>query len=540
MTWRGRAAAVVAVFGLAAFAASLLVPGRTGALALGEKGSAASPGASAPLAWHACRLRGLEHDAQCASLQRPLDPAHPEGPDFALQVALLPALARQKEPDPVFFFAGGPGQSAIALAGTLETLLARLGERRDIVLIDQRGTGHSAPLQCDSPSADEAFRRSFDRTRLVADMLACRDALRKLPWGDLRFYTTSLAAGDADAVREALGSARIDLVAASYGTRVALEYLRRYPARVRRAVLDGVAPPDMVLPESGNIDGAAALQALLRDCVVRPACRRDHPDLQATWQRLLDAPAHPVSLLDPVTGRAASGLLTPEALYDLVRPALYQPALGAILPHAIDEAAAGRYGPLLALGTGQAGTSPGDISEGEHFSVICSEDVSRLASEPLSGGPRYDAVYREVCAQWPRGDVPVGFHDIARSPAPVLLLSGAIDPVTPPRHAARVAAALGPLARHAVVAQASHGVLALACMRDALQHFVAAGEDADALAVDLHCADAVPRPPAFEPPRPAPSSSAPNDPRAYGIAPAREAPPTRAPTIPAGASEAPR
>ena len=141
--------------------------------------SAAVAGPASPaLAWQACRLAGLAHDALCATLQRPLDPARPGGPGFGLQVALLPALARRKAPDPVFFFAGGPGQSAVALAGTIERLLARTGERHDIVLIDQRGTGRSAPLQCDTPSSAEALERVLDPRRLVAAMASCRAARR--------------------------------------------------------------------------------------------------------------------------------------------------------------------------------------------------------------------------------------------------------------------------------------------------------------------------------------------------------------------------
>jgi pimeloyl-ACP methyl ester carboxylesterase len=522
VTWR-RKAAWAAACGAALAIAGLATPWHGAAQgAAGDGTAGAATDAPAGLAWHACRLRGLEHDAQCASLRRPLDPARPDGQGFDLQVAVLPALARRKEPDPVFFFAGGPGQSAIALAGTVQALMARLGERRDIVLVDQRGTGRSAPLQCDAPSADEALRRAIDRDSVVAGMLACREALQRLPWGDLRFYTTPLAADDAEAVRAALGVPRIDLVAASYGTRVALEYLRRYPTHVRRVVLDGVAPPDMALPESGDRDGRAALRALLDDCPRQAACARAYPGLAQDWRRLVSAPTPALPLADPMTGRVRTAVLTPQAVYDLIRPALYQPTLGAALPHAIEEAAAGRFGPLLALGAAQAGTSPADVSEGAHFSVVCSEDMPRLASPPADDGPRYDAIYRAVCAGWPRGELPAGFYELPRSPVPVLLLSGGIDPVTPPRHAARVAAALGPLARQAVVTHWSHGVLALACMRDALDRFVTAADDAQALAVDLHCADAVPRPLAFEPPAPAPASSAPNDSRGYWIEPPDE------------------
>jgi pimeloyl-ACP methyl ester carboxylesterase len=497
----------------AAFAAALALAGACAAAATG----ASAPAEGGPaLVLHTCRLHGLAHDALCGSLKRPLDPAQPAGVQIDLQVAVLPALARKKQPDPIFFFAGGPGQSAIALAGVVDRRLSRLGDRRDIVLVDQRGTGHSAPLQCDTPSAADALARALDRAKLVAAMGACRAALQKLPWGDLRFYTTTIAMSDIDAVRAALGAERVDLVGGSYGTRAALEYLRAYPQHVRRVVLDGVAPPDMALPESFNVDGRAALDAVFRDCAQQPACAASHPALPDTWQHLLASLPRTADVADPATGRSLRATFTRDALNDLVRPALYQPAIGAILPHAIEEAAAGRFDVLLALADTSGGGSPIDLSEGEHFSVVCAEDVPRLPAAPTPGGAGFDDVYRQVCAQWPRGAVPPAFYEIPRSAAPVLLLSGGLDPVTPPRHAARVAAALGDKARQVVVANSGHGVSGLPCMHDVVQRFIEAADDDAALAIDARCADKLPRPPAFEPPRPATGASAPNIPHGFG------------------------
>jgi pimeloyl-ACP methyl ester carboxylesterase len=490
-----------------------------GVAALAGPGGAAAEAASAasaPLALHGCRLEGLTHDALCGTLRRPLDPARPGGPQIDLQVAVLPAVARQKRADPVFFFAGGPGQSAIALAGTVDRLLSRIGDRRDIVLIDQRGTGHSAPLQCDSPSADEGLARALDRARLAAAMQACRAELQKLPWGDLRFFSTTIAMMDADAVRAALGVERVDLIGASYGTRAALEYLRLYPQRVRRVVLDGVAPPDMVLPESFNVDGRAALDGVFRGCAHEPACARAHPALEQTWQRLLATMPQTLDVADPASGRPLRLTFTRAALEDLVRPALYRPAIGAILPVAIDEAAAGRFAALLALAASSGPTAPIELSEGEHFAVVCSEDVPRLAAQPAPGGAGFDAVYRSVCADWPRADVPPAFYTVPPSHAPALLLSGGADPVTPPRHAARVAQALGPRARHVVVPNSGHGVLAVPCIGDAIFRFVNEDQDDAALAVDAQCAARVPRPLAYEALQPLRAASAPNDPHGFG------------------------
>ena len=247
----------------------------------------AAPALAADGARKPCRLPGLEHEAQCGTVQRALDPVAPQGTQIDIHYAVLPALARNKKPDPVFFFAGGPGQSALDLAGQVSRLLARLGNRRDIVLVDQRGTGRSAPLLCDPPGVVRPLRDGVDPARQLELLRECRARLQALPHGDLRQYTTTIAVQDADAVRQALGAGRINLVGGSYGTRAALEYMRQFPQAVRRALLDGGAPPDMVLPVSFEADAQAAFEALLAACASEAACAARHPDLRAQWHAVL-------------------------------------------------------------------------------------------------------------------------------------------------------------------------------------------------------------------------------------------------------------
>ena len=163
--------------------------------------AAATPPGGLPADLQPCRLAGVGHEAWCGKLARPLDPAAPSGPAIDVHYAVLPAAARNKKPDPVFFFAGGPGQSAIALAGTVGRLMARVANRRDVVLIDQRGTGLSAPLACERDSPSRPLAEQADLTLYAARLVACRTALQALPHGDLRRYTTTVAMQDADAVR---------------------------------------------------------------------------------------------------------------------------------------------------------------------------------------------------------------------------------------------------------------------------------------------------------------------------------------------------
>ncbi len=475
--------------------------------------AAALIGLAAPLAAQAseqrpglkpCRLPGVEHEAWCGSVQRPLDPNRPQGLQIDVQFALLPALARNRKPDPVFFFAGGPGQSAIDLAGPVGRMLQRLSNRRDLVFIDQRGTGRTAPLRCADEAPTRPLADSAGTDALVLRMAECRKMLEKLPHGDLRQYTTWLAARDVDAVREALGVEFVNLVGGSYGTRVVLETMRQFPNSVRRAVIDGVAPPDMVLPASFSTDNQAALDAALAACESDARCRARYPALRADWQALLAGLPKAVTVAHPVSGTVERVTFTRDSVLGMTRAPLYVPALAAGLPLAITEAAHGRFEPLLGLSVATTGNSRiGAIAEGMHFSVVCAEDLPRLGLARDKPGPDYgDAfaqLYARVCANWPQGDVPKAYYEIPAARSATLVLSGGADPATPPRHAERVVQALGVRARHVVVPQAGHGVLGIACLRDTVFRFIDAEADDVALKVEADCARALPRPPAYMP-----------------------------------------
>ena len=462
--------------------------------------------AETPAALTDCHVAGLRNGVLCGTLQRPLDPAHPERAQVSIRYVVVPAMARRKFADPVFLLAGGPGQSAVAVAAPTMALFSRLNNRRDIVFVDQRGTGGSAPLQCEDPE-HETLAEQADPERQVRLAAQCKAELLKLPYvksaDDLRYFTTSIAVQDLDAVRRALGAEQIDLVGASYGTRVALEYQRQFPHAVRRSVLDGVAPPDMALPASFSLDNQAALDAMFAACAREPACARDHPDLRARFEVLLASLPRTLTAAHPLTGRSERFVLGRDMLLGALRNALYIPAIAAALPEAIDAAAHGEFAGLVGLNATFAARKSTRIATAMHLSVVCAEDVPRLdANADTPGadfGNDFARFYRDLCADWPRGDVPAAFYTIPASRTPVLVLSGGLDPATPPRHGERVARALGPKARHVVVANAGHGVLGVGCMRDVLYRFIDAGSDGEALAVDAACAANIPRPPAFRP-----------------------------------------
>ena len=461
-----------------------------------------------------CRVEGIANSVQCGWLDRPLDPARAQGPQVRIHYVVVPAMARQKLADPVFLLAGGPGQSAIQLAPSLLPLLSRLNNRRDLVFVDQRGTGRSAPLECEAAKR-EPLSEASDPERQVHALARCREALAKLPYvggsDGLRHFTTTIAMADLDAVRRALGVERINLIGASYGTRAALEYQRLFPEAVRRSVLDGVAPPDMALPVSFSTDAQAALDAVLDACEREAACAKAHPRLRANWRALLGGVPRSATLPDALTGEPERIEITREVLLGALRGPLYVPALAAALPAAIDAAAAGRYEPLVGLAALLSSRKGAQWAMGMHFSVVCAEDLPRLAASTDAPGADFGRdfarLYERICADWPRGDVPAAFYGVPPSRSPMLLLSGGLDPATPPRHAARVATALGPKALAVVVPNAGHGVMGLGCMREVISRFIDAKDDAGAAAVDASCATRIPRPPAFRPVAAAPTAA---------------------------------
>ncbi len=301
---------------------------------------------AATLALADCRLPGLETPARCGTLEVFEDRAAASGRRIAIHVAVIPAKRRTRDPDPVVVLAGGPGQGAIALAPQVAPLFSRLLETRDLVLVDQRGTGSSHPLACESDET-EGLQAVFEDAlpeRLVRACLEQVDA-------DPRHYATPTAMADLDEVLRALGYDRVNLWGGSYGTRAALEFLRRYPARVRTVTLDGVAPAGMKLPLSFVGDGEAAFERLLGDCERDAPCKRAYPGLRAQAKALreqLGRQRARAEIADPLTGESLGVDVTQNVFLSGVFRPLYSPELASLLPFAIDRAASGDFTPLLA------------------------------------------------------------------------------------------------------------------------------------------------------------------------------------------------
>ncbi|MCD7099046.1 alpha/beta fold hydrolase [Stenotrophomonas sp. MMGLT7] len=434
---------------------------------------------------------GASIEAQCTTLQVPEDAAAPKGRAIALNIAWLPAKEESNAAeDPVFFLAGGPGQSAVQSYPQLDPAFAELRKRRHVVLVDQRGTGKSNPLNCSV--SDGGLEHEDDLATTLALTETCRDTLSKK--ADLRLYTTTEAVRDLDAVRTALGVDAINLVGVSYGTRVAQQYAMRHPQHTRSIVLDSVVPNTLVLGNifARNLDDALALQfgQCQRDATCREKLGDPRGELDTLLQTLRRDPPQ-VRYRDAATGELAQTRLQASQVAGLVRMYAYMPTVATLLPVLIHEANQGRYESLTALIHMLYGQLEDAMAVGMQFSVVCSEDGDRIAASASDAGTVLGNMLTDFmaaqCKVWPRGQVPDDFHRPLATPVPALVLEGEYDPVTPPHYGEEVAATL-PNGRLLVLRGQGHNVIGAGCMPKLFAQFV---EKTDAKALDARCLDSL-------------------------------------------------
>jgi pimeloyl-ACP methyl ester carboxylesterase len=418
------------------------------------------------LALKECRLPNLPSLAQCGEITVPEDRTRPEGRKIGIFAAVLPANTLSPKEDPLLILAGGPGQAASSLA-PFASRLNDVRRTRDIVLIDQRGTGRSSPLVCDAlkPTDDDTFE-----TDPLPRAKACAEQLRS-QGVDAAQYTTTAWIADLEAMREVLGYTQWNLWGGSYGTRVAQEYLRRHPARIRTMTLDGVVPPSMITPLDGWRTRQQTFNTVLRACKASAACDKANPDPAATLAsiaKVLGPAGRDIETIDPRTGMPTRLHLSFDGVLALLQPLLYAPEGSSLLPEMLALAAAGDYGPLFAATQSLSGNLAEQLNAALHFSVTCAEDVPRitpeLAAKVLAELPTRGLADGAiaVCTAWPRGVAPADFGEPVVSDKPVLLFSGALDPVTPPASGTLVAKSLAN-SRHIVAAGYGHIVSPNAC-----------------------------------------------------------------------------
>jgi pimeloyl-ACP methyl ester carboxylesterase len=454
--------------------------------ALAAASAPAAPDAPKRAAVRSCHLPGAQEALRCLSVAVPLDYAKPDAGSLKLHVTVAPAFRESARPDPLFVLAGGPGQAGSDVLPLLSAAFKRVRATRDIVFIDQRGTGLSGKLECENPANEE----TMSDAELEAELRRCIGA-RRIPFAA---YTTAAAARDIEQVRRSLGYGKVNVWGGSYGTRLGQAYARAFPDSVRSLVLDGVAAPEQVIPAGGR-DGQAALDKLFAQCDQDPACHKAFPKLRAEFDALAARAAAglKLSIADPRTAQPVSFTMTGPRFLGTVHNILYAPADARRLPFLIHSAYQGRWEPFIARHN-IAGDFATDASSAIllHLAVVCAEDVPRMTPElmkedaSLLTRPLADRI-PGLCKTLNVPAVPYAMPSAIEAPA--LLLSGALDPVTPPRRAESAARHMR-MAQHLVADNAGHGVSQLGCAPRLLREFL----DRPSSPVNAKCLAEIPAP----------------------------------------------
>jgi pimeloyl-ACP methyl ester carboxylesterase len=439
------------------------------------------PVTSAALELERCTLAGstgiASVEARCGWLTRPENPAEPDGATIDLRIAVIPALSPNARPDALTVINGGPGGSSVDMYADMAATFAATRRERDILILDQRGTGESNPLDCarlEQADLDESEASIRQATR------AC---LADLP-GDPRFYTTSIAVQDLDAARQALGYTALNVYGVSYGTRVAQHYARRFPALVRTLIIDGVAPPEVPLGPNAALNAERTLSRLFARCAAEAACAERFPNLETQLEtldeQLAEAPV-PVSVAHPVTGILTDLEVNRTHLLLTLRMLSYAPETARLIPLIIDEAASKtNYVPLASNALRIEKELTGAIRFGMHNSVICTEDapffgdLDIAALEATYIGPQQAHSLVTICESWPTGPMDEDLREPLTVNVPTLVLSGEEDPITPPEYGDMADAAL-PNSLHLVGGGQGHGVIGRGCFARLTAEFIDAG-----------------------------------------------------------------
>jgi pimeloyl-ACP methyl ester carboxylesterase len=462
--------------------------------------AAAPPTPRPTLALQRCTLPGVAGEARCGTYAVAEKRGTQGGRRLDLRVVVLPATGKGPVAEPVVYFSGGPGESAVEEGAYLGGTHPGLRQRHDIVLVDLRGTGGSAPLTCDAMSGERGMQGFLDDFLPRAGVRACR---RQHADRDLAQYRTAVAVDDVDEVLGALGYGPVDAWGASYGTRAALELLRRHPRRVRTLGLVGMVPPDARMPLTFARDAQDALDATLRECAHDATCAAAFPrvreDLAAALARL-DRGAVLLSVQDAATGDVHRLRLDRHGFTQTLRYLLYVPSAAVLLPLYVHAAAGGDFAPMADMAATFA-RMMGSTSDGFYLSVTCAEDVafiSDAAAQTAAQGTFLDdfriRAQREACKEWGVPAVETKALAPVVSDVPAFIFSGERDPVTPARWGAEVAKTL-PHAVHLVVPDGGHGYEGMRgaeCVERLLDELA---EKGTTRGVDTSCVRAIARPP---------------------------------------------
>ncbi len=408
-----------------------------------------------------CHVNGVNEELRCGVYNVFENRRTRQGRMLPLKIVLIPALRPHPDQGPVFFLAGGPGETNTELVDYWINSGNR--DEHDAVLVDERGTGDGHRLDCPSLGSDDNLEGYLKSPFDPAAARACRRELERRY--DLSQYTTAAFVEDLDEVRQAMGYDKINLYAGSMGTNASLMYIRRHGEHVRSAYLTSLVPLSNRVPLYHAQAAQLALDQLFSQCDQDAACHAAYPRLREDFAAVL-AKVHQGPVLTwvhhPVTGAKTEVHLSEPAFVDAVRVMMYSGERAREVPFLIEQAMAGDFSAFADAALRTVRGFYAGARFGLHFAITCSEFVDRIRPEEIEPTTRgsYFGSWRvngqmALCKAWPKTELPGDYFKPFRSNVPALLISGDTDPVAPPRWGEEVKSFM-PNAIHLVVAGGGH------------------------------------------------------------------------------------
>ena len=458
--------------------------------------AACTPTPTAPpkIDLHLCQVAGVA--AECGTVSVFEDRAANRGRKIDIHVAVIRASGNQSAPDPIFYFAGGPGGSAIEDAPYVLKVLKTASWERDIVLIDQRGTGKSNNLTCAQPP-EFVLEAAPVTEPMVADLRACLDKLD----ADPAAYTTAWGVDDIDDVRAALGYDKINLYGESYGPTAEQIYLQRHGEHVRSVILEGVSLVGVPMFERMPHGSQQALDQLDARCQADPDCHAAYPnfkdELAAVIERVAAQPVE-LPLTNPLNGQPVK--VTREVLVQSIHGMLISTERAVMLPYLIHQANLENWDAITAAAAPNYSSVPETNWQIMNMTILCHEEWASLRREQtaqLSAGSyltyedvRWYTVPEEICAVIPRPKAAALYEPVSGSDVPVLIITNEADPQNPLENVAE-ASKLYPNSLTLVAPGQGHGYTGILCRDQILADFIDQGT---AQGFNTDCLQEVPLP----------------------------------------------
>ena len=407
-----------------------------------------------------CHVEGVKEELRCGRYEVFENRRTQTERKLPLKIVVIPARHPHPDQGPVFYMAGGPGETATELTGLVKSWGD--DDEHDVVIVDERGTADGHRLDCKSPGSDDNLEAYLNGPFDAAAARTCRKELQKQY--DLSQYTTPNFADDIDEIRDAMGYDKININAGSFGTYAAQIYIRRHGEHARAVYLTSLVTLADRVPLYHARSAQQGLDQLFKDCEEDPACHAGYPHLREDFAALLKKThEQPVTTFvrHPVTGARTEIHFSERAFADAIRVMMYHNARD--VPFLIEQAAAGNFSPFAEAGLRANRDIYSGGSMGLHYCITCNEFVSRIHPEEVEPATRgsYLGSWRvraqiAACQEWPKTDLPADYFEPFQLRTPTVVVSGADDPASRPPNDREIVRSYLPDAIQLLVPGATH------------------------------------------------------------------------------------